>query len=109
MATKVGPRLYSSMPEKAAVCSRCGKNFYYKGFVPTGQPVYCRDCTILMKGLSMAEARLLKQEFDLELSDKKIAEQINALLVKESSEISRENEQLLGSLIEKWMDDEKKQ
>ena len=57
----------------------------------------------------MAEARLLKQEFDLELSDKKIAEQINALLVKESSEISRENEQLLGSLIEKWMDDEKKQ
>lgn len=56
----------------------------------------------------MLQAKLVKEELSLEQSDEQIAQQINALLVKESIEVSKENEDLLNSLIEKLVDDEKR-
>jgi len=61
-----------------------------------------------MKTVSMLQAKLVKEELSLEQSDEQIAQQINALLVKESIEVSKENEDLLNSLIEKLVDDEKR-
>ena len=87
-------------------CSRCG-NQYDELFIPTpGRPIYCGQCIKLMKAVSVVQAKLLKEELSLEQSDVQIAQQINALLVKESFEVSKENEDLLNSLVEKLADDE---
>ena len=54
----------------------------------------------------MLQTKFLKKELFLEQSDEQIAQQINALLVKESIEVSKENGDLLNSLVEKLVDDE---
>ncbi|HLD79970.1 MAG TPA: hypothetical protein VJA18_05415 [Candidatus Nanoarchaeia archaeon] len=56
----------------------------------------------------MVQSKLLKEELLLEKDDEQIAQQINSLLAKESFEVSKENEDLLNSLVEKLVDDEKR-
>lgn len=89
-------------------CSRCGQNYKEQFIQPSNKPVYCKPCISLMKAVSVVQAKLLKEEFSLEQSDEQIAQQINALLVKESFDVSKENEDLLNSLVEKLVDDEKR-
>ncbi len=89
-------------------CSRCGNKFENHFPQKENRPIYCRQCIGLMKTVSMLQAKLVKEELSLEQSDEQIAQQINALLVKESIEVSKENEDLLNSLIEKLVDDEKR-
>lgn len=56
----------------------------------------------------MLQSKLLKEELLLEQDDTQVAEQINALLVKESVDVSKENEDLLNSLVERLVSDEKR-
>jgi len=87
-------------------CSRCGNKFENHFPQKADRPIYCKNCIQLIKAVSMLQAKLLKEELFLEQSDEQIAQQINALLVKESIEVSKENGDLLNSLVEKLVDDE---
>ena len=61
-----------------------------------------------MKEINLLERQLVQNEFSLEQSDMKIAQQIHALLLREQEDISMENEELLTSLTEKLIYDEKR-
>jgi len=89
-------------------CSRCNNKFENHFPQKADRPIYCKNCIQLIKAVSTVQAKLLREELSLEQSDEQIAQQINALLVKESIEVSKENEDLLNSLVEKLVDDEKR-
>ena len=91
-----------------AKCSRCGDKFESHFPQKADRPIYCGQCLQLMKAVSMVQSKLLKEELLLEQSDEQIAQQINSLLVKEAVEVSKENEDLLNSLVERLVDDEKR-
>jgi hypothetical protein len=89
-------------------CPKCGKEFEdsVRGHFP-GKP--CKECTnkiIKIRNLNRIEKQLLAQEFFAEQEDEKIVRQINDLLIKESSEFSENDEQLLTSLAERLLKDE---
>ncbi len=100
-------------------CPRCGKmyedsargNFPHPvrllGFIGvSGKP--CKECTELIIRLGKLERQLIAQDFSLEQEDEKIVRQINALLVKESSGVSEQDEGLLTALAERMLQDEKR-
>ena len=89
-------------------CSRCSNKFENHFPQKVGLPIYCGQCIKLMRAVSMVQSKLLKEELLLEKDDEQIAQQINSLLAKESFEVSKENEDLLNSLVEKLVDDEKR-
>lgn len=89
-------------------CPRCGKTFEAPGKPVPGMTMYCKQCTELLMKINQLERQLLAQEFSIEQEDKRIAEQINAILVKESSGISEKDEELLAALTERLISDEKR-
>jgi len=89
-------------------CSRCSNTFENHFPQKADRPIYCGRCMQLFKAVSVVQAKLLKEELSLEQNDEQIAQQINSLLIKESIEVSKENEDLLNSLVEKLVDDEKR-
>ena len=89
-------------------CSRCRNKVESHFPGRADRPLYCKLCIQLMGKVSMLQSKLLKEELLLEQDDTQVAEQINALLVKESVDVSKENEDLLNSLVERLVSDEKR-
>ncbi|MDP3640793.1 MAG: hypothetical protein Q8R53_06385 [Nanoarchaeota archaeon] len=98
-------------------CTHCGKKFESPiQFALPGKPLYCKACSTQMlvrrrekfAPVSQLQKRLIAEGFSLEQEDEKIARQINDLLNREESGISEPDEELLSSLTEKLLKDEKR-
>ncbi len=87
-------------------CPKCGKDYEdsIRGHF-SGKP--CEECTQLSIKLNRLERQLMAEEFSLEETDGKIAQKIYALLAKESSGISFDDE-LVTNLVKIMLTDEKR-
>lgn len=68
----------------------------------------CEECTELMQKIIRLEAQLLAEDFSITREDKAIAEQMHAILNRESSGVSKKDEEILTALVERMLKDEKR-
>lgn len=82
-------------------CPRCGKNFeaLFKG-------QYCKECTDLIRRANRLEAQLNRTDFSFDREDEEIARQIGAVLIKEDSVITKEEEEALNHLLQRRIAEE---
>ena len=85
-------------------CKRCKKKYDSAG-MPMG---LCKSCFYTVSMITKLERELVAEEFSLEKDDLVIAQQINDSLIKESSGVSAEDENVLTALIDKMLKDEKR-
>ena len=93
----------------SAKCPRCGKDFEASERSHIPGKSMCRECTALVIKLNQLERQLLSEEFSIEKTDEELARQINDILIKEGpSGFPEVDEQLLNSLLERMLADEKR-
>ena len=93
----------------SAKCPRCGKDFEASERVYIPGKSMCRECMTLVMKLNQLERQLLSEEFSIEKTDEELARKINDVLIgEEPSGFPELNEQLLESLIERMLVDEKR-
>ncbi len=88
-------------------CPKCGKEYEdsVRGHFP-GKP--CKECTQLMMKVNQLERQLIAEEFSIEQEDEKVIRQINNLIVKEGTDITLIDENLISGLGVRLLKDEKR-